>query len=254
MSYTPTEWESTDVVTATRMNALETAVGEMNMSYTPNTWSDGDILSAEKMNALEQAVASGGGGGGSWQTVFEGSVTTTSAPMGALSPIENLEVLDANTIKVTFNGTEYTCEKNQDGSYGAENNSDFSEYPFRITNISGTMTLITESAGTYTLKIEEQQSGGSSDFSTATVTLTNPPQGGGIVEFEQSVYISDLGRMFGGGGGFSSIESSIPFVLYKGAGYANFPLKQNFTVTGDIEYDQEYGDLIIRGDGTITIS
>lgn len=63
MSYTPTEWESTDVVTATRMNALEQAVGDMNMSYTPNTWSDGDILSAEKMNALEQAVASGGGGG-----------------------------------------------------------------------------------------------------------------------------------------------------------------------------------------------
>lgn len=65
MSYTPTEWEPTDVVTATRMNALETAVGDMNMSYTPNTWSDGDILSAEKMNALEQAVASGGGGGSS---------------------------------------------------------------------------------------------------------------------------------------------------------------------------------------------
>lgn len=62
MSYTPTEWESTDVVTATRMNALEQAVGDMNMSYTPNTWSDGDILSADKMNALEQAVASGGGG------------------------------------------------------------------------------------------------------------------------------------------------------------------------------------------------
>lgn len=61
MSYTPTEWEPTDVVTATRMNALEQAVGDMNMSYTPNTWSDGDILSAEKMNALEQAVASGGG-------------------------------------------------------------------------------------------------------------------------------------------------------------------------------------------------
>ena len=62
MSYTLTEWESTDVVTATRMNALEQAVGDMNMSYTPNVWSDGDILSAEKMNALEQAVASGGGG------------------------------------------------------------------------------------------------------------------------------------------------------------------------------------------------
>lgn len=68
MSYTPTEWEPTDVVTATRMNALETAVGDINMSYTPNTWSDGDILSAEKMNALEQAVASGGGGGSDFST------------------------------------------------------------------------------------------------------------------------------------------------------------------------------------------
>lgn len=68
MSYTPTEWESTDVVTATRMNALEQAVGDMNMSYTPNTWSDGDILSAEKMNALEQAVASGGGGSSDFST------------------------------------------------------------------------------------------------------------------------------------------------------------------------------------------
>ena len=65
MSYTPNEWDSGDVVTAVKMNALETAVGDMNMSYTPNTWSDGDILSAAKMNALEQAVASGGGGGSS---------------------------------------------------------------------------------------------------------------------------------------------------------------------------------------------
>lgn len=101
---------------------------------------------------------------------------------------------------------------------------------------------------------EEAGGGGSSDFSTATVTLTNPPQGGGTVEFEQSVYISVFGTMVGGGGGFSDIESSIPFVLYKGEGYANFPLKQNFAVTGDIEYDQEFGGLIIRGDGTLTIS
>lgn len=76
MSYTPTEWESTDVVTATRMNALEQAVGDMNMSYTPNTWSDGDILSADKMNALEQAVASGGGGSSDFSTA---TVTITNS-------------------------------------------------------------------------------------------------------------------------------------------------------------------------------
>lgn len=64
MAYTPNTWESGDVVTATKLNSLEQAVGELNMSYTPNNWSDGDVLSAAKMNALEQAVASGGGGGG----------------------------------------------------------------------------------------------------------------------------------------------------------------------------------------------
>ena len=79
MSYTPTEWESTDVVTATRINALETAVGDMNMSYTPNTWSDGDILSAEKMNALEQAVASGGGGSSDFSTA---TMTVSGFPTG----------------------------------------------------------------------------------------------------------------------------------------------------------------------------
>lgn len=68
MSYTPTEWESTDVVTATRLNALEQAVGDLNMSYTPNVWQNGDILTADKMNALEQAVASGGGGSSDFST------------------------------------------------------------------------------------------------------------------------------------------------------------------------------------------
>lgn len=63
--YTPTNWISDDVVSASRMNKLEQAIGELNMSYTPNIWKDGDVLTAAKMNALEQAVASGGGGGGS---------------------------------------------------------------------------------------------------------------------------------------------------------------------------------------------
>ena len=77
MAYTPTEWESADVVTAVRMNALENAVGDIDMSYTPNVWSDGDILTADKMNALEQAVASGGGGGSS------GVITTAQVTLVA---------------------------------------------------------------------------------------------------------------------------------------------------------------------------
>lgn len=94
--------------------------------------------------------------------------------------------------------------------------------------------------------------GGSSDFSTARVTLTNPPQSG-TVDFEQSVYIAG-DYMVGGVGGFSAEAPLMIFVLYKGEGFAHFPPQHNFTVTGNIEYDQELGDLLIRGDGTITIS
>lgn len=80
MSYTPTEWQPDDVVTAARMNSLETAVGEINMSYTPNTWVNGEVITAAKMNALEQAVAAGGGGGGGdFSTV---SMTISGFPSG----------------------------------------------------------------------------------------------------------------------------------------------------------------------------
>lgn len=80
MSYTPTNWASTDVVTASRMNALEQAVGEIDMSYTPNVWQDGDVLTASKMNALEQAVASGGGGESDFSTATVTIVNNATAP------------------------------------------------------------------------------------------------------------------------------------------------------------------------------
>lgn len=91
MSYTPTNWESDDVVTATRMNALENAVGDMNMSYTPNTWVDGDVLTAAKMNALEQAVASGGGGGGGDVGILTLTVTVVN---NSNSEVEEGDILD----------------------------------------------------------------------------------------------------------------------------------------------------------------
>ena len=87
MAYTPTEWESADVVTAVRMNALENAVGDIDMSYTPNVWSDGDILTADKMNALEQAVASGGGGGSSDFSTAEVTVVNNSDSNITLHPM-----------------------------------------------------------------------------------------------------------------------------------------------------------------------
>ena len=99
MSYTPNEWDSGDVVTAVKMNALETAVGEMNMSYTPNTWSDGDILTASKMNALEQAVASGGGGSSDFSTA---EVTITLSGEGEVDGLTGAILDTDNNVTVSI--------------------------------------------------------------------------------------------------------------------------------------------------------
>lgn len=111
------------------------------------------------------------GGGETWNTVFEGNVTTVADDPAPIGTIENLS-LNADTIKVTFNGTEYECNKNADGSYGAPIDEsteefDWSTYPFAlgVLNVDNPrVDLYTQTAGTYTLKIEEPQSGGSSDL------------------------------------------------------------------------------------------
>jgi len=105
MSYTPTEWESADIVTATRMNKLETAVGDANMSYTPNTWSDGDILTASKMNALEQAVA--GGGSSDFSTAEVTIVFDESAGVDSIAGLiaylyDDILVIDPSIIAQTY--------------------------------------------------------------------------------------------------------------------------------------------------------
>ena len=145
-------------------------------------WTDLDKLNTIDIKSVDGVIESvkingeEAGGGSSWQTVFEGSVTTVKDGGFNVAPIDTN--ISANTIKVSINNVVYTCEKLEDNSYGALFNEgadtyDWSEYPFNIYYTGETWTIATETAGTYTLKIEEPQSGGSSDFSTAQVTVTN---------------------------------------------------------------------------------
>ena len=129
----------------------------------------------EKGEMYNKVVVNVEGGGGSWQTVFEGSVTTVKEGSFNVATID--ANISSNTIKVSINNVVYTCEKLEDDSYGAlfnegDDTYDWSEYPFNIYYTGETWTIATETAGTYTLKIEEPQGGGSSDFSTAEVTIS----------------------------------------------------------------------------------
>lgn len=197
-----------------------------------------------------------GGGGGSWQTVFEGSVTTTLESSASIQGLDYNEL--SNSIKVTFNGVEYSCEKNADDSFGATYDEstqayDWSEYPFAIyPNSSGNSGYIdTETAGTYTLKIETPQSGGGSDFSTATVTVTttlNVPMYFPVKEEDP-----ELGEMIfcvhSGGGVYDVVmfNGKCGFFINVDDGV------DTVNVTGACQYFGG-GMVLVTGDCTITIS
>lgn len=117
-----------------------------------------DIVVARKL--------SGGGGGGSWTVLTEEIVTTEFDGDAAYGDLSYSQLVDAESIKVTFNGTVYECEGVKDDhvyTYGALYDInlsawDWSEYPFQFSSHEApfgiSSQLVTSTGGTYTIKIE----------------------------------------------------------------------------------------------------
>lgn len=188
-----------------------------------------------------------GGGGETWNTVFEGSVTTHDDDGEIFGIIENL-TLNGNSIRVTFNGTVYELPKTEHG-YGAENESgiDFSTYPLFIATGGGldSCTLWTLTPGTYSLKIEEPQSGGESDFSTAEVTIPN--EGGTTAQYVLPVIRNNVFGVVNVRRGDD--EMTFNTVLYKGALVIH--TGENIVISGSAEYDDGTELTTITGDCTL---
>lgn len=200
-------------------------------------------------------------GGSEWQNIFDNTITTVLDSDGFYST--NIGVaIEADSIRVTFDGVEYNCPKRHiteinANLYGAptpletgEEGFDWTDFPFSIVrwngNIPATTVVTTQTAGSHSLKIDIPQSGsGESGFSTAKLTyqavgqVTTPP-----------IYISRIWD--------NAITAIIPVigtydvVLYNGVAYGILDSNDNVSVDGAIEYDD--GDLVITGDCTITIS
>lgn len=165
------------------------------------------------INRIKNAVLDGeiGGGGitpeieaeienAQWKTksteqLFSETVTTVEPAEGVgfgLATLEYSELIDADTLIVTFNGTEYTCTKRtietaDDVEYGAQyiletDSYDFSEYPFLIVSQPGSNTndIFTENPGTYTV---------SANGETVTTTETFDDEVYSLIDS----YLSDLG-------------------------------------------------------------
>lgn len=143
------------------------------MAYEKHNWVCGETITADLLNNLEGGVeealeccGSGAGYGCNEEfTLLTGeTVTTVESDVYSYAQLAYSSLIDADTLKVTFNGAEYICPRNDiDGDYGAPYDPDtptydWSEYPFNIVSYTedgvAISYLTTETAGTYTIKIE----------------------------------------------------------------------------------------------------
>ena len=214
-----------------------------------------DVVVARKLS---------GGGGGSWQTVFEDDVETLySDKSGYNSGVMSLDTALPETIKVTFNEVEYICNRNDNNSYGAVYAFpiDFSEYPFSIQNSE--LYVQGEDTTVNSVKIEVLQSGGSSDFSTAEVTIINGEGNSMLLDSPSAPNCVEQGVLGEGApamvhpvvseeiSGGASITITVP--LYKGGCFWVLSDARSYATTGNIVEVYE-GAFLITGDCTITIT
>ena len=123
------------------------------MSYTPINWQNGDTITAEKMNKMDN------GWGVSSSELFSETVLTTAGGQGNSAELTYASTINADTIIVTFDSTDYECNKITFGEsyfYGGFSTSppgpDFTDYPFFVMSGEGNY-LYTETAGTHTIAV-----------------------------------------------------------------------------------------------------
>lgn len=146
------------------------------MPYSRHTWECGESITASRLNniedGIEEALACCADKGyectESFTLLTNETVTTVEDGDYSISTIPYASKITADTIKVTFDGTEYLCtidgydEMNCYGGVSLVDGAqviDFSDYPFGITSDSSSVfnTIYTETAGSHTIKIEASE-------------------------------------------------------------------------------------------------
>ena len=134
--------------------------------YEKQTWVSGEIVTEGKLNHMEEGIATGGGiYSVNEVALFDGEVTTAyeEGSGSNVGQFESQGELPAQDLKVVFNGTEYILPYRSTpfgSEYGEFDEStgmpSFANYPLFIQNGGVGYTLATETAGTYSLKINEK--------------------------------------------------------------------------------------------------
>lgn len=143
------------------------------MAYTPVNWQTGDTITAERLNRMDRG----------WDVetteLFSETVTTAEDEYGDISAsLAYSGTINADSLIVTFDGTEYTCPRIGGGNstyYGGFNQGpeistpDFTTYPFYIWSDGGMNMLMTETAGEHTVAAGTASIETSSSFDSAVV-------------------------------------------------------------------------------------
>lgn len=136
------------------------------MAYTPINWATGDTITADKLNKMDN-----GWGVESTQLFSE---TVTTADQGGMYSAELVysQLINADTITVTYDGTEYVCPRIDlfdECFYGgfSEQGPVFTSYPFAIESNGDTNTVYTETAGAHVIAAVGDAIATSSGFSAA---------------------------------------------------------------------------------------
>lgn len=147
------------------------------MAYTPINWQTGDTITAAGLNKMDN------GWGVESSLLCEETITTEpdldypdDPAWGAFTYSTQIT---ADSITVTFDGTDYVCPKiDADGDIfygGFDDGFDFTNYPFAIGSYGGLdgNMLATASGGTHTVKIVVPSIEASDNFSTAVNTCVD---------------------------------------------------------------------------------
>lgn len=143
------------------------------MAYTPVNWQTGDTITAERLNRMDR--------GWDYEStqLFSETVTTADSGSGNYSAqLSYSQLIDADTITVTYDGTEYTCTPFESGAYGAPwsnelNAYDFSEFPFSLYTSVGYADIATQTAGEHTVAAVVPTLQTSADFKAAVQEAAN---------------------------------------------------------------------------------
>lgn len=137
------------------------------MAYTPVNWQTGDTITADRLNRMDR------GWGVDSAQLFSETVMMEDDGDGLYSAaIAYSQLIDADTITVTFDGTEYECHSVSEGEYGApynDGNPDFSKFPFTLYTSSDGAAIITQTAGEHTIAASTVSIEISSSFDSAVV-------------------------------------------------------------------------------------